>query len=239
MFGRIVSTALLAGVMAGVVVWGAHMVKTTPLILAAEVYETAPAAHSHADTQAHAHPAPAQAQDQPAPPEAQEWAPADGIERNLYTLLADVVTGVGFAFLLVGAMALSGRRVDARRGVVWGLAGFATVYLAPAFGLAPELPGMQAAGLDARQAWWLLTALATAAGLGLIAFLPARAWKAAGLGLIVLPHLIGAPRHALQPGAVPAELAAEFAVATLVIGGLFWVVLGGLAGYFYRRFEHT
>ena len=39
MFGRIILTALAAGLISGVFVWGAHMVKTIPLILAAEIYE--------------------------------------------------------------------------------------------------------------------------------------------------------------------------------------------------------
>jgi len=41
----------------------------------------------------------------------------------------------------------------------------------------------------------------------------------------------------MEPGNVPAELAARFAVASLVVSGLFWMVLGGFAGYFYDRFQ--
>ena len=226
MFARIILTAVFAGLIAGVFAWGAHMVKTTPLILAAEVYENAaPAAPAAA--QAHA----------TAVPETPAWEPADGLERNLYTLLADVVTGIGFAFMLAGAMALSGRAVDARLGMAWGLAGFAALFAAPSLGLAPELPGMQAAGLGARQAWWLLTAAATAAGIAAIAFAPRPAVKALGVALLALPHVVGAPHPVLTSGPLPAELAAQFAAATLVITGLFWLVLGGLTGYFYRRFE--
>ncbi|MFQ5764048.1 MAG: CbtA family protein [Rhodospirillales bacterium] len=232
MFGRIVLTAIAAGLISGVFVWGAHMVKTTPLILAAEIYEDAgTGAGQPPPPAAEAHPA--------AAPAADEWAPADGLERGAFTLLSDVLTSVGFAFLLVGAITLSGRRVDWRRGVVWGLCGFTAIYVSPALGLAPELPGMQAAELGARQAWWLGTVAATAVGLALIAFQPRAAMKALGVGLVALPHLIGAPGHAVQAGAggVPPELAAEFAIATLVVSGLFWMVLGGLTGYFYNRFE--
>ena len=60
---------------------------------------------------------------------------------------------------------------------------------------------------------------------------------AIGALLIVLPHLIGAPAHEIRPGGVPAELAAEFAIATSVITGLFWLLLGGMTGYFYKKFE--
>ena len=96
---------------------------------------------------------------------------------------------------------------------------------------------MQAAGLGARQAWWLATVVATAAGIAVIAFAPQPIVKALGVLLLALPHAVGAPSHELTPGPLPAELAAEFAAATLVVTGLFWLVLGGLTGYFYRRFE--
>jgi len=244
MFGRIVQTALLAGLLAGLFAWGAHMVKTTPLIVAAEVYENAPAqggaGQSHGGA-GHGHDAakPDAGREKPAAPEAKAWEPEDGLERNLYTLLADVIAGIGFSFMLTGAIVLSGREVDTFKGAVWGLAGFAALYVAPSLGLAPELPGMQAAALTARQAWWLLAATGTALGLGLAVFASNRLLKVAGGLLILLPHVIGAPKHPLEPGQVPAELAAEFAVATLVVTGLFWLVLGGLTGYLYRRFERS
>ena len=228
MFGRIILTALAAGLISGVFVWGAHMVKTAPLILAAEVYEDQAAGHQ---------PTPANPEQAPAAQPEEAWAPADGFERGAFTLLMDALTGIGFAFLLAGAISLSGRPIDWRRGVLWGLSGFAAFFAAPAFGLAPELPGMQAGDLGARQAWWLATAAATAAGLGLIALQPKTAIKALGAGLIVLPHLVGAPHPEFAPGNVPAEMAAEFAIATLVVTGLFWALLGGLTGYFYNRFE--
>ncbi len=46
MIGRLVLAALIAGMAAGFIYGGVQHVQTTPLILAAEVYETAPA-HDH------------------------------------------------------------------------------------------------------------------------------------------------------------------------------------------------
>ncbi|MDA1022092.1 MAG: CbtA family protein [Proteobacteria bacterium] len=216
MFARLMLTALAAGFVAGVFLWGGHMLKTTPLILAAEVYETGAAL---------------------------ETAPGGGFERAGFTLLTDVLTGIGFAFLLCGAVSLFGRNVDWHQGMVWGLCGFAAFFAAPSLGLAPELPGMQAADLAARQTWWLGTAVATAVGLGLLFLSPGIHFKALGAVLIVLPHIIGAPSHDIAygeaVGKVPAELASEFAIAVFVVTGLFWIVLGGLVGYFYNRFEKS
>lgn len=238
---RIVMSALFAGALAGALVFAGHMWKTTPLILHAEVYEGG-GPGADADARGHGETA---AKPPPADYEGRAhshgggdaWTPADGIERNAFTLLSDVITAIGFAFLLVGAMVLSGRRAGWKGGMVWGLCGYAAFYLAPAFGLSPELPGMAAAELASRQAWWLGTAVATAIALALMFFVNGVLWKTAAALLALTPHVIGAPHPPIEPGAVPAELAAQFAVATLVVTGLFWLALGAFSGYFLDRFE--
>ena len=156
MLRRILLTALIAGTAAGLFAAGLQHLRLIPLIAAAEVYEAAGAHAGHQHGQQQSAPA--------------EWEPAPGLERTGYTVLADVLAGIGFALLLAGGVALAqlrGFTIDARRGLIWGAAGFAVFALAPAIGLPPELPGMQAAGLAARQEWWILTAAATALGLGL------------------------------------------------------------------------
>ncbi|MFQ5954541.1 MAG: CbtA family protein, partial [Kiloniellales bacterium] len=114
--------------------------------------------------------------------------------------------------------------------------GFAAFALAPAFGLPPEPPGVAAAELSARQAWWLGTALATAGGLALMVFAGNTVAKVAGLVAIAAPHLISAP-HLAETGTLPAALAGRFVAASLVTSALFWVVLGGLSGWLYGRFD--
>ena len=231
MLSRLLMTALVSGALAGVFVFASHMTKTTPLILLAEVYENAELAESHA------HEPPKAAHNHAV--ESDAWAPDDGLERSAYTLLADLLTSIGFAFTLVGAIALRGRNVDWRSGMVWGLCGFASFYVGPSLGLAPEVPGMAAADLVTRQFWWLVTAVATAGGLALIFFAGPYGLKAAGVALMAAPHVVGAPSHTIEDGGIPAELAAQFAVTTLLVTGLFWLLLGSLTGYFYRRFGET
>ena len=75
------------------------------------------------------------------------WAPADGFERFAYTALANVVTAIGFALMLVAVSELAGGIANWRQGVFWGFAGFAVFTLAPGLGLPPELPAMPAADL--------------------------------------------------------------------------------------------
>ena len=132
---------------------------------------------------------------------------------------------------------LRGYAIDARSGLLWGAAGFAVFALAPAIGLPPELPGMSAAELAARQQWWLLTAAATAAGLGAVIFTRQVPLRVLGAVLLVLPHLIGAPAAPHGAMGVPAELAAEFATASLATAAAFWLLLGSVSGWLYRRFE--
>ncbi len=221
-FRKILTTALLAGLVAGIVVSVIQHIVVQPLIVEAERYEAQAAATQALD-------APAAAQRAP-----EAWEPEDGAERTIYTVLANLLTGIGFALLLGGGFAIYGGRVDAGRGVLWGIAGFVAFALAPALGLPPEAPGVPAADLVARQGWWLGTVIATAAGLAAVVFAPRRAAKAAGVVVMTLPHLIGAPHHA-GAATIPPELATAFVIASLATTALFWLVLGGVSGALYRR----
>jgi cobalt transporter subunit CbtA len=146
-----------------------------------------------------------------------------------------MLASVGFAMVLVGAFAVSGREVNAREGVLWGLAGFAAFSLAPAFGLPPELPGAVAADLTLRQLWWIATAALTVSGLALLVF-GRGAWPLpVGLALLVLPHLVGAPHPGGGTGSAPPELAAAFAARSLVVAAIFWSALGWACGASYAR----
>ena len=119
-------------------------------------------------------------------------------------MLANVLTGVGFGLLLAGCFILFDGGVDWRRGLLWGLGGFAAFAVAPALGLPPEPPGVPASEIAGRQLWWLGAAMATAIGLGLMVL--ARRWpiKALGIALLFVPHLIGAP-HQAGGGDVPVK----------------------------------
>ncbi|MCP5020055.1 MAG: cobalt transporter [Ketobacter sp.] len=57
----------------------------------------------------------------------------------------------------------------------------------------------------------------------------------AGLVLLLAPHIYGAPLPATHASIVPANLAAEFAIATIVTSFLFWLVLGGSLGWLVQR----
>jgi cobalt transporter subunit CbtA len=151
--------------------------------------------------------------------------PADGGERLFFSLLSNVLMGVALGMILAAVFALR-QVVNWRHGVIWGLAGFIALNLAPAMGVPPELPGMPAGDLLARQTWWLSTALLTAGGIALI-FLPSSLiWRVAGIALIALPHIYGAPHPHSMESAVPAVLAADFATASLATNLIFWTILG-------------
>jgi cobalt transporter subunit CbtA len=224
---RLFWTALLAGGIAGLVLAGVQRVAVVPMILKAETYETAGEAVEEADS---SHAAGGAGDHGDA-----AWAPEDGAERTLYTFVSSFGAGVGFGLLLTACYALRGG-VDWRRGILWGLGGFAVFNLAPAFGLAPELPGAAAAELGARQGWWILTVSLTAVGLALIAFASRSYFKVLGAVLIVVPHIVGAPHPETHEGLAPAELEHAFIYASLVTNAVFWVVLGLLSGYFFDRF---
>jgi cobalt transporter subunit CbtA len=232
-FRNIVVVAALAGAIAGLGMTIAQQLSTVPLILKAEIYEQAAdapaAAHEHGDAAApaaHEH-------------DAEGWAPADGFERTAFSAAANIVTGIGFALLLVAASELFGGIRDWRQGVFWGLAGFAIFTLAPGLGLPPELPAMPAAELGPRQLWWVATVLCAAIALGLLFYQRSLLAVVVAIALLVAPHLIGAPQPASYESPIPEGLHHSFVVAVVLTTLLFWVLLGGLAGLFRGRFVHA
>ena len=214
MFRRIFASAVIAALLAGVVSALLQHLVTTPLILEAETFE-GPLAVTMPEHGGHDH---------------GSWAPTDGLERTLLSSAATVVIAFGWGLVLTALMAIKGERLDGRTGMIWGAGGFVVAALAPALGLPPELPGSMAAELGARQTWWLLTVVATAGGLWCLAFAKAGVLRAAGLVLVALPHLLGAPQPEHLGGSAPPELAAQFATASLATALVFWLVLGWAAG---------
>lgn len=220
LFRKLVFVAALAGLIAGIAMTVLQTVATVPLILTAETYEAAgdvPAVHEPAE-------------------EEEGWAPADGLERLAFTSLANVVTAIGFGLVLVAAGELAGGITGWRQGILWGLSGFAVFTLAPGLGLPPELPAMPAGDLHMRQAWWLLTVLATTAGLVLILLRRSPVLAMLGIGIIIAPHILGAPKPESFESPIPKALHHDFVVAVVVTSFIFWALLGGLAGHFRQRF---
>lgn len=200
-------TALSAGLVAGIVAASLQQVLLVPLILQAEALETV--GHTHT-------------------------ASEDAIARMLYSVLFTCLGACAFALVLAGCLALRGE-VSWRRGLFWGLAGFASFCLAPALGLPPELPGAHAAELVARQLWWIATAIGTAVGLACIAFPRSTSLKLLGVALIALPHLIGAPQAIHAESALPSDMVHAFAAGSLAVSAVMWLILGGLTPALMRR----
>ena len=238
MITRFLLAALGAGLLAGLLITPVQYARIVPLIVHAETFE-GEGGHSHAETAApHSHDAavphyhaavtPADA------PEAAEAPPLTD-SRLFNTVLANLVTGAGFALILAAASLILDRAVTVRNSALWGAAGFCILSLAPALSLPPELPAMPAADLFARQMWWLATVILAAGGVYALA-LRGEIWaKALGGVALIAPHLYGAPRPDDLASPVPPMLAAEFAVASLVTAAAFWLILAALSGYAFDR----
>jgi cobalt transporter subunit CbtA len=238
MLVRVLLAAIAAGLIGGIFATAAQAVRVTPLIIAAETYETAgelaggaaqaPAAHSHGDAAAHDH-------GEAGHDHGGGWAPADGWERTLFTLMSNMVVGVGFALIVTAAILVTNQAISVQSGLIWGLGGFITFVLAPNLGLPPVLPGAAAADVSVRQLWWLATVACTGGGLAIFAFRRHLAWMAAGVALILAPHVIGAPRPEVADSNVPASLAAEFVIASVATAFVYWLFLGGVLGFLLNK----
>ena len=244
LFRQIVFYSLLMGLLAGSVLTVVQTWQVVPIIQGAEVYENAaePALAPFKTGEGHSH---ASAVDG----EEDGWAPADGFERTAFTLLANVLTAIGFSLVILVAMVvtLNLRRngavgLDWRYGLIWGAAGYTVFWLAPALGLPPEIPLAAAAPLEGRQLWWIFAVVCTAAGLAGLAF-GKSPWRWAATLLILVPHFIGAPHpegamFAEQPPEAAAALEAlaqQFIGATAIANAALWIVLGLAGGWALRR----
>lgn len=226
MIKRIAQTAGFTGLLAALLLTLLQSLWVAPLILQAETYEKAPAVaevpHEHAaGAAAHAH-------------DAEAWEPEDGWQRVLSTTGGNLVVAVGFALMLAGLYTLRAPTRTAQ-GLLWGLAGYATFVLAPTLGLPPELPGTAAADLALRQTWWIGTAASTAAGIALIVF--GRNWllKVLGVAILAVPHIIGAPQPQVHSMLAPEALEAQFKIASQLTNVAFWLALGLISAWLFRR----
>lgn len=222
MFTRIITSALLAGAGAGFIASLLQLGFVQPVLLHAELYESGQLVHFGSDSVISA------------------FQDVGGIDplRDGLSIAFTIAIYCGYALILVAAMALATERgaiITARNGIVWGVAGFVAVHLAPGFTLAPEVPGVAAADVYARQIWWFATVAAAAAAMWMIAF--GNGWIAWGVAaaLLLAPHIIGAPEPDTFTGPVPTEIGALFASRALGIGLAAWVLVGLFAGHFWSR----
>lgn len=230
-FKNLLVATALAGILAGLLLTLVQRIQVVPLILEAERYEQAATSEiAHAANhspisanQEHTHSA---------------WQPEQGWERTLYTAAANIVVAFGFALLLGAVATLRGTKLTWRSGLLWGLGGYVTCFVAPSLGLPPDVPGTEAARLLSRQMWWASTAFATGSGLWFIIFSRRYLLNILGVALLIAPHLIGAPQAEVHVSTAPAELARAFVVATMLANAVFWLGLGGLYGFFQGRAEH-
>jgi cobalt transporter subunit CbtA len=230
-----VLAAIVAGLIAALVFTVVQSVWVTPLILQGEVYEDAAEAHEvvggHHHDEAHeaSHDVGGHHHDEG------EWKPEDGWQRTLFTFGANLLMGVGYAFVLVSLYLLWREPRKILGGAVYGLAGFLVFFAAPGLGLPPELPGTAAAELGIRQEWWAMTAAATAIGLFLLFSQNRWPLRLLGVAIVIAPHFIPAPQPAVESSLAPADLQSQFRVATTIANAVFWLALGITSGVAFRK----
>ncbi|MCZ4353901.1 CbtA family protein [Roseovarius aestuarii] len=221
MISKLLTSALFAGAVAGLIAGLLQLAFVQPVLLHAELYEGGDLIHFGAD-----------------PVSAHPVLPGFDLVRDGLSLIFTMLIYTGYALILLALMSLAqdrGARIDGRTGLIWGVAGFVAFHLAPGFTLAPEVPGVAAADVGARQVWWFAAVGAAVVALWMIAFSRHWAFWALAAVLLVAPHVIGAPEPDSFSGPVPPEIAALFAARALGVGLAAWVLLGAFAGFFWKR----
>ena len=225
MLGRILTSGLIAGAVAGLCAAVLQLLFIQPVLLHAELYEGGELVHFGAAS-----------------------GPADRPEfgldpvRDGLSVIFSMLTYAGYALILVALMALAegrGAVISVRNGIHWGVGGFVAVLLAPAFSLAPEVPGVAAADILPRQVWWFATVFAAGAAMWLLAFGQGRLAWGAVVVLLLAPHVVGAPEPDSFSGPAPTELGALFATRVLGVGLVAWALLGIVSAALWSSDDET
>lgn len=221
---KLLTGAVFAGIAAGLIAAALQFYFVIPTLLEGELFESGARVHFSASGSPQS--------DRGAPSLGGEWG------RHLMTVGFNIVTYVGFAFLMLASMALTEMKgfttITARSGIIWGLCGFIAIQLAPAIGLPPVLPGTIGAAVEARQAWWLGTLVSSGLGLWMIAFVRGPV-ALIGVLLLAAPQFIGSPKLDAYWGVAPPELAAQFVTYSLGAAAVGWTCLGFFAAWFWTR----
>lgn len=245
LFRRIIFCSLFVGVVAGLLLSLSQLTFVNPIIFAAEAHEVG---HTHSE---HGHETSIRdtlgyGYDIHSHGAGEEWAPKEGSERTLYTVLANVLAGIGFSAVLLALMSqlsISGIAKPGRfKGLIWGLGGFIAVFVSPAIGLPPEIPGVNATPVEHRQLWWVLTVLCISASLLLLVYGNLK-FKLPAIVLAVCPYIFYVPRYPgpafshPDPGVVEAlvSLHQQFLYASSASNLVFWLALGGVSFWVLHR----
>lgn len=230
---RLFTSAVFAGLIAGLIAVLLQFTLMQSLILEGEEYETGNKSHFGGVLVLNE----ALEASGEAATEVEE-EPENLLKRYSLAFFVQFIVFVGWGLIMVAGFAVAdrfGRKVTVKDGLLWGIAGFTAVHMLPGIGLAPELPGTPAAELELRQLWWVTTVIAAVLGLALIAYGRGAIFVVVGLALLIAPHLIGAPRLDGYAGLAPPELSGEYVARSLAVSMAVWAVLGLAAGYFWNR----
>lgn len=260
LFQRLIWGALAVAFGVGSVQTVLQQWQAAPIIMAAEAFEARKAApsgaeghdhahehahdpvHDHAHEHVHDH-----AHTHDSTEAVAEWSPADGTERTTWTWVANVLHAFSLALLVFAVMGLWVWRRGAslpplRLAMLVAGAGWLSLHLWPSLGLPAEVPGMDAAGLGARQAWWVLAAASAAMACASAAWLRTPWRWFAVVAWLAVPHVLGAPHVSDPLAAFGAEVRDQmqhlndrFLWVTALLSLTLWAGLGVGCGLVFAR----
>lgn len=229
MLTRVLLIGLVAGLVGGVSAALVQFHLVQPLIVQAEASE---AVHLH-DHQGHVHEGEAGSHTHVDVEEPSD----DPVTRKLSTALAVICTAIGYGLMASSVMFLFDVK-GLKAGLLLGAAGFLSIQVMPALGVAPQPPGSTTFDVHLRQLWWVCSALSAvvASSLALLGLRLRRVdFCIAAVILIVIPHLVRPWLEAMGPVPRLDDLLNPFVLASATMTSTLWLTLGLTAGSLHAR----
>ncbi|MEM7071037.1 MAG: CbtA family protein, partial [Pseudomonadota bacterium] len=155
MFYRLIASGLFAGAITGFIVALLQFYFVQPILALGEFYEQATFVLSQG------------LQSSIPDVRIQGFKPIEHIDivRDGLSIVFNLFIYMGYGLILVSIIAFNEYKAialkNARSGLIWGMAVFIALYLAPGFLMPPQVPGIQSIDVEIRQFYWFSIVIST------------------------------------------------------------------------------
>lgn len=232
MLQRLLSSGLVAGFFAGILITFFHLLLIQPMIDQAEVYELSSSIemadlhedyHHNEENNHHNE-------------EIDIYIFGYDLERTIFSFIANILIATGFSFFFASVLTLIKHSFSSKHIFLVGFFGFLSFCLLPSISVAPQPPGSIQIDIMLRQFFWLLITSFSIIGFGLFAYKKEIQWKIISFVILIIPHIIIMLfiKDSLVSN-LPSDFVFKFIFSTILSGAFLWLILSMVMSYFYKK----